>query len=327
MSDSYGCAVSATTTIGGLAPEVEIQLNSPSCTATDMIDATVTIQNGDIPYQIMWNTGDTLATLYNVTPGEYSVIITFENGCISTDTVLVGTSISPVISASGITPVCADQNTGVIGLNVLYGQEPYQYMWNNGATTSMIDGLNAGVYTVTVTDANGCSDELSLEIPLYTPVSLVLNTFASEGQNCSAEAIISSGIPPYAFLWSNGELSNPALALPAGEFSVTVTYGVGCTAIFNDICTIVSTNISKKGVFYVSPNPSEGIFYINSEYFNEQALELSVFNSTGKHIITQVVAKNAVDYPIDLTTCPAGLYLLKVKSPSGILLQSFLIKI
>jgi subtilisin-like proprotein convertase family protein len=63
VSDSYGCAVSASTTIGGLAPEVDIQLNSPSCTATDMIDAAVTIQNGDIPYQIMWNTGDTLATL------------------------------------------------------------------------------------------------------------------------------------------------------------------------------------------------------------------------------------------------------------------------
>ena len=326
VSDSYGCAVSASTTIGGLAPEVEIQLNSPSCTATDMIDAAVVIQNGDIPYQIMWNTGDTLATLYNVTPGEYSVIITFENGCISTDTALVGTTISPVISASGITPVCTDQNTGIIELNVLYGQEPYQYIWNNGTTTSMLAGLNAGIYTVTVTDANGCTGALTLEIPLYTPVSLVLNAFASEGQNCGAEAIISSGIPPYAFLWSSGELSNPALALPAGEFSVTVTDGVGCTTIFNDICTIVSTNIAEKGVLYVSPNPSEGIFYINSEYFNEQALELSVFNSTGKHIFTQFVAKNAVDYPIDLTTCPAGLYLLQVKSPSGILLQSFLMK-
>jgi hypothetical protein len=239
---------------------------------------------------------------------------------------LVDTSISPVISASGITPVCADQNTGVIELNVLYGQESYQYLWSNGATTSMINGLNAGVYTVTVTDDNGCSDALSLEISTYTPLLLLLNTFASEGQTCGAEAIILSGIPPYAYQWSNGEISNPALALPAGEFSVTVTDGVGCTAIFNDICTIVSTNIAEKGVLYVSPNPSEGIFYINSEYFNEQALELSVFNSTGKHIITQVVAKNAVDYPIDLTACPAGLYLLKVKSQSGILLQSFLMK-
>ncbi|WP_296618756.1 T9SS type A sorting domain-containing protein [Marivirga sp.] len=95
--------------------------------------------------------------------GEYIITVTDSIGCTLSDTVLIGSPNVLEISAEVTNSTSLDGN-GAIELTVSGGMGAYSYLWSNGANTSMIDGLEIGVYTVIVTDENGCSKEQSFEL-------------------------------------------------------------------------------------------------------------------------------------------------------------------
>src|SRR6185295_11388965 len=109
-----------------------------------------------------------------------------------------------------------------------------------GQTTNPATSLAAGNYSVTITTNNGCSAVAS--ITLNEPSALSAGTITSTdhngyniscngGANGDATANPSGGTGGNTFLWSNGQTTNPATSLSAGNYSVTVTNNNGCTAI------------------------------------------------------------------------------------------------
>ncbi|MEQ1746066.1 MAG: hypothetical protein ABMA02_11610 [Saprospiraceae bacterium] len=192
--------------------------------------------SGGVPqYTFLWagSNGFTATTqnLTNLPAGPYFVTVSDNLGCSSTATAIINqpaalTLLTPQIK---ITPVsCSGQNTGAIGLpDPIGGTQPYSYLWSNGITTQDLSNLMAGTYTLTVTDANGCSRTFSFTVGT-PPVLQVGNVIACEN---TISASATGGTLPYNFLWSNGATGPTITNLTPGMYTVTIEDDLGCTAI------------------------------------------------------------------------------------------------
>jgi len=197
---------------------------------------------GNTPYSYAWSNGGSTASITGLAAGAYSVTVTDAAGCgtlnysftISEPTALVA-SIGSTANVS-----CNGDNTGSASASATGGIGPYTYAWSNGATTASNTGLMAGTYTVTVTDASGCTDTEIVTITeptaLVASVGSSTNVLCNSGSNGSATATASGGTAAYTFLWSNGSSTATVTGLSAGTYTVTVTDANGCTD--TDIVTI-----------------------------------------------------------------------------------------
>src|SRR5690606_39382556 len=122
-------------------------------------------------------------------------------------TYTVGTEeVTITIAETVVDATCIAEN-GSISVTASGGTEPYTYLWSNGATTQSITELAAGSYTVTVTDANGCTAEGTYtvgteEVTITIAETVVDATRVAETGSISVTA--SGGTEPYTYLWSNG---------------------------------------------------------------------------------------------------------------------------
>jgi len=142
---------------------------------------------GTSPYSYNWQNGQTTQTLSNVIAGNYQLTITDAYNCLETFNFIISEPPSIVLSEVHADESVAGANNGVINLAVNGGTAPYTYSWSNGATTQDINNLSPGTYTVTVLDANGCTENLSITIlPGITPCAIPSNIQAGNIQNASA---------------------------------------------------------------------------------------------------------------------------------------------
>jgi hypothetical protein len=131
--------------------------------------------------------------------------------------------------------LCNGDANGAILLAVSGGQAPYTYSWSSLETTRDITGKVAGLYSVTITDANGCTLELN-DIEVEEPDELLLdgmNTITEMvscfgGNDGEISLAVSGGTLPYSYLWSNGATTAAIMNIIAGSYSVTVTDANGC---------------------------------------------------------------------------------------------------
>jgi hypothetical protein len=115
------------------------------------------------------------------------------------------------------------------------GTAPYTYAWSNGATGANVTGLAAGSYSVTVTDAGGCSATQSFTITQPTALAATVTTapVSCAGGTGSASIVASGGTSPYTYNWSSGGSGTSATGLANGSYTVTVTDNRGCTVTRN----------------------------------------------------------------------------------------------
>lgn len=194
------------------------------------------------PDQFLWDLGDTGSpgntsteqhpTHTYATPGTYTVTLTATDACGATATTnqqlhILGVTIDP-------TPPTCGQDNGALEATVEGADGPVAYLWTpGGATTSTLNGVGAGEYTVSVSAPNSCGasatvtlvasdSDLSLDLA-HTDVSCA-------GQNDgTATAMASGGDQPLAFEWQPGGSTATGLTdLPPGSVTCTVTDGQGC---------------------------------------------------------------------------------------------------
>ena len=106
------------------------------------------------------------------------------------------------------------------------GQSPYQYLWSNDSTTATITNLPAGTYTVTATDANGCTITGSGTVtePSILELDLSFTSETSAGAaDGTATASVNGGTGNYTYVWTTSQTSAMITNLPAGDYCVTVT--------------------------------------------------------------------------------------------------------
>ncbi|KAA3626253.1 MAG: hypothetical protein DWQ02_20590, partial [Bacteroidetes bacterium] len=169
-----------------------------------------------------WSNGSNVPSITINTEGPVSLIVSDANGCMDSTSVYINqeTELAPIIS--GTMEYCENSNT------LLDAGGGYStYTWSNGATTQSITVDAPGTYSLTVTDAGGCSgDTLAtvIENPLPTPQITGVFQYC---QNDSTTLDVGSGYATY--LWSEGSDSQSLTVYEPGDFSVTVTDANGCT--------------------------------------------------------------------------------------------------
>ena len=214
---------------------------------------------GTPPYSYVWSTGSTSQDLSNLAAGTYSVTITDANGCILANHFFV-TEPNAALSGSFInTNVgCYGNSTGVIDLNTTGGTSPYSYSWSNGSTTEDLNNIAAGNYSVSITDDNGCTANLSTSIS--QPITALLiepeitNINCHDIANGAINITVSGGTTPYTFLWSNGATNEDLSNLPIGTYTITVTDNNGCTAS-------TSASVSSPAVLSTSAGTTSPLCY------------------------------------------------------------------
>jgi len=128
-------------------------------------------KGGEEPYNYTWSNGETSQNLSGIGANNYSVMVTDANGCLRTLSTEITEPNELQLKIDSVNNVkCCGDQSGAIYISALGGQEPYSYQWSNGATTQDIENLILGVYTVVVTDANGCEVATRDDMTLYEQV-------------------------------------------------------------------------------------------------------------------------------------------------------------
>lgn len=179
------------------------------------------------------------------------------------------------ISTNTIQQSNCDENNGLAVVSASGGLQPYTYSWTNGDQSAIADSLYSGVYVVTVTDNNGCSNEgiatVSDEESVTILVDNVVDVDCYGAANGSISISILGGQPPYIISWSNGDQTEDVFGLQAGPYEIFVTDANGCFAVES----IVVEQPEKSNISIVT-NPA------NCGVANGSAIA-SVNNGTGPY--------------------------------------------
>lgn len=211
------------------------QANNVTCNGTGNGSIDVTISGGSTPYSFAWLKDNvagfsTLEDLSGLAPGTFQLVVADVNGSTATISAVITQPAILIASATGTNVNCFGGSNGSATVIASGGIAPYTYLWNNAVTSNLISGLISGTYTVTVTDANGCTAVSNYELTQPTQLTAVATGTSTACSN-SASVTASGGTGSYSYLWSNGARTPAINNIAAGTYTVTVTDANGCTAV------------------------------------------------------------------------------------------------
>ena len=226
----------------------DIIIVKPSCSGGSDGTATAVVNGGTSPYAYKWSNGPTTFQISGITPQTYTLTVTDKNGCSALVSAAVNQPAILTIAILSTSLNCNGANDGIATANLSGGTSPYAYNWSNGETTSTISHLTSTIYTVTITDNNGCSVTSSIVVAEPAVVSFtIFSVDAHCGlKNGSINIIASGGTPSYSYLWNTGNTESSVTGVASGSYSVTVTDAHSCNA------TGFGT-INNLGGFFVAP--------------------------------------------------------------------------
>jgi hypothetical protein len=213
-----------------------------TCFAGNDGTATANVSGGTEPYIYNWSTGSGEMMVIGLSAQSYTVTVTDAVGC----TIVLETTLSQpnqiLINSSVTNPSCNGLCDGMVNLNIIGGNAPFDYEWSGPCEGQNPVDICPGTFTVTVTDATGCSSSHTVTLTAPTPLDLSMSAAGEtniDTNDGTATGIPSGGTSPYSYLWDdiNGQTTQTAVSLPPGMYCVTVTDNNGCTITG---CTIVN---------------------------------------------------------------------------------------
>ncbi len=317
LTDSAGCIATLSFTVtepallaNSVTSTTDFNGYGISCAGNSDGAVDITVSGGTLPYTFNWSNGATTEDVSSLTAGTYNVTITDANGCTTTNTIVLTepAPLTPGIVAQRV--YCNGASSGAANLTVNGGVTPYIYVWSNGATTEDISSLPAGTYSVTVTDANGCTSTASTTITQPAAITLggnVTDLTCFQANNGAVDLNVTGGILPYTFAWSNAATTEDLTGISAGSYSVTLTDSAGCIATLSFTVTepallVSNTSATNFNGYGVScPESADG------------AIDLSV--SGGTQAYSYSWSNGATTE--DLTGLGAGTYSVTVTDANG----------
>ena len=297
VTDRNGCKDSTTAIVS--QPDsfaVTNVLNNVTCFGANDGSIDVTVSGATAPYQYLWSANSNSATgtsLSNLDGATYVVTITDNYNCTTTRSynIFEPTRFRTLLSQSIDSTACDGTILqGSITNNTNGGTPPFNYIWSSGDTTKDItSNLVYGTYTVTSTDANGCTDTVDVTLVAKEPLSV---SFVSDSSGCfgdstgSAEVIITGGRKPYFITWADLDSTNTKYVgnLGPGNYDVMVVDSKGCDTSINftiteqpamsvsvpDTLTVIygyDTTFTAQ-VSGVRPDDASSIFWNPSEWMS-----------------------------------------------------------
>lgn len=182
--------------------QVSIAGTNALCNGEYSGEIVVTITGGAAPFLIEWSDPALFGQVVNVPAGEYLVTVLDNIGLSATASITISEPEALVLTETHIDASCDNLSDGSVNLGVSGGTSPYTIIWNNGELTEDLTGLEAGTYSVLVTDANNCSATLSITLAaLYEAIAWYQDT-DNDGFGNANDSVISCTQP-------DGYVSNP----------------------------------------------------------------------------------------------------------------------
>ncbi len=325
INDACGTSAIGTVMVGdtGPAPTVAVTSTPENCGGNDG-SATASVTAGNAPYSYAWSNGANTAVANNLAAGSYSVVVSGANGCMTTETVNVGSAGGPNVTVDGATGVtCAGMADGTINITVVGGVAPYTFVWSNGSADEDLTGLPGGTYSGTVTDASGCTFVAS-NVVISDPAALgyvidfmttVIELDCAGDTNGAIAITTTGGTPPYTFSWSNGAATEDIVGLAAGTYSGTITDANGCTLVSPGI------PVSEPAALGYTIDVAN----IQLDCFGDMTGEISITTTGGTTPYTYAWSNGSVSE--DIMNLGAGTYSGTITDANGCVLASPMIPI
>lgn len=299
------CAVTINATSSGItvsSTATNILCNG-NCDAQLSADAT----GGVGPYTYVWSNGMSGGSITGVCAGTHSVFVADANGCEGNDVVTVSEPVAMSNTLSTVAPACGLNNGSAEVTATSGGASPYAYQWSNGSVTALADSVAAGVYTVAVTDANGCYLAETVNITSSTSPSVtssLTSPACNGGNDASIDLTISGGTAPFTFDWSTGAQTEDISSLPAGIYDVTIMDASGCgiVQVFT-LSDALPIDLSAVAITDALCGSADGVITV-----------LATGGAGGYNYLWSTGGTNAVEGSLS-----AGTYTLSVSDASGCL--------
>lgn len=271
----------------------------------------------------LWSTGATTSTITVNTPGIYYLTVTAPSGCTDSASFTVYSlpDLVPVISGDSVN--CAG-STAILDAGSGYST----YLWSDGSVSQTLAITTPGTYSVTVTNANGCSGSDSIAVIFNTPSPLSI-TASGSTTFCQGDSVILGATPGFSsyqwYRWFtpiSGANASVFTAKSKGLYKCIAENAVVCSSTSNTIgvsvpCISTGPNQQKSDLndtgeiqtLQVYPNPGIGLFTIDGPKGH-----VLVFNSLGSLILS--VEKDIEKMELDISEFSEGIYLVIVNSDS-----------
>ena len=236
LTSPEGCtAVTFHTLSNSNAPNIQLDSLKNTCGASDgylQVQGT----GGTPPYSYQWSIGSSSTTLQNLAVGTYYLTLTDASNCVLMDSFVIDTAILPQIINAQVNPPTCQLNNGRIALNTLQTQS---FSWSIGDTTTVIDNLGSGRYTIVLTSTEGCITS-ALYVLIDTTSLPVLQVDSVLAASCdSANGSITLVAPQaQSYRWSTGDTTPQLNNLLGGTYGVTIEGNNGCE---NSLSVVVPT--------------------------------------------------------------------------------------
>ncbi|MEG1592455.1 MAG: T9SS type A sorting domain-containing protein, partial [Chryseobacterium sp.] len=334
VTDANACTITRTVTITQpTAMSATTSQTNISCNGGSNGTASIVVTGGTAPYTYSWSpTGGTAATASGLAAGTYTVTVTDANACTITRTVTIT---QPATAVSGTTVVtnvaCNGSATGAINLTPTGGTAPYTFNWGGGITTEDRTNLAAGTYTVTITDANGCTGTVSATVTqssaVAAPTGVATQSF-NLGDTLSALVVTGQNIKWYpsaaAAASHTGSLPITTVIVNNTTYYATQTVGVcestASLAVLAYNATLGVGDLTKSSSdMQIYPNPVIDVLNVSGE---EKIIRLAIYSADGRKVTEKVISKN--ERSINVHSLVQGMYLLQVFTKDGVKTFKFL---
>lgn len=235
VTDANGCTTTVNVTVSNTGgPTVTLQ-SSGNVSCFGLSDGTATVNaTGNSPFTYTWSpSGGNAATASNLAAGTYTVVVADAGNCTTSQVVTI-TQPTAISASATTTPATCGNNNGTATASVSGGTGSYTYSWApSGGSNASANNLAGGSYTVTITDANGCTTTANATVANSGAPVVTLQGWTDVtcfgGANGSASVTVTGGSSPYTYAWSpSGGNAASASGLGAGTYTITVTGSDGC---------------------------------------------------------------------------------------------------
>ncbi len=231
VTDLNGCFASTCATITQPPPiQLSTVVTNVKCFGSNDGRIDLSVANGTPLFKYQWNNNSSYQDPNGLAQGVYRVTVTDANNCSATTSATVGQPQKFQFSLNDKTDPACNQANGSINTYIEGGILPYKFFWSNGATTEDLNNLLPGGYTLSATDANGCTGSATAFLDgVYAEIISQKAPRCDDPNSGSIDIQAFGGQVPYTFDWGGGITSEDRNNLPAGTYIVTVSDATLCT--------------------------------------------------------------------------------------------------
>jgi hypothetical protein len=311
-----------------------LQTEDVSCKGDTSGSAVVTTQGGTGRITVFWQgagyVGPNNDTATGLAAGNYTLTVSDGLYCTKLSTFTITEPADSLLaSIEDSAATCNNLNASLAVLLQSPGSGGVTYTWNTNPTqsTASIDSLpQDSIYSVTVTDAAGCT----LVLTDTTTGADSLTSVTMDNLDGTGSVVVTGGVPPYRYDWNYVGNADSTATISLGtnlsRYTVTVTDAVGCTIVDTLVVPLSLQQLPQVSAFNAYPNPNKGQFTLSISFEQWQTAVLTISNVLGQPVYQQEIEAAHWTKTVNLNTVSAGLYVVRLEVEGQVITRTIQIE-